>query len=87
MTPETLRNGIPLDVRRGRYSIQGSCLPLRVGDEALIFDHDTQRTEHVILLRGHGRKKFLVRVHTLREYLDEYNRQQIASVVPHSAYL
>ena len=80
MTVETLRNGIPLDVRHGRYTIQGN-RPLRVGDEVLIFDHYTQRWEHVVLLRGHGRKKFLVRVHTLREYIDEHNRQQIATAL------
>jgi hypothetical protein len=74
---ETLRNGIPLAVQTGPYAFEGAP-PLRVGDEARIFT--LRGSFHVILLRGTGRKRWLVNAATLRRYLREDARQKFAAL-------
>lgn len=80
MKQETLRNGVPLDVQLEPYEFEATPpLPIRVGDECVI------RTERhgsvrVILLRGTGRKRWLVKVSTLKRYLREDARRRIDAV-------
>ena len=67
MKTETLRNGIPLDVRWEPYSFDTTPLPIKRGDEARI--STPSGSFHVVLLAGTGRKRWLVRADTLRAYL------------------
>ena len=79
---QTLRNGIPLNVRHYGYTTLNLVPPYRVGDEARILDPYTGE-HHVILLRGLGRRKYLVDVKQLRRYTRAQAKAQIA-VLPSS---
>lgn len=75
---ETLRNGVPLDVRNERYGFVGYP-PLKTGDECVI-ETVSGKQVHVILLLGTGRKRWLVNAETLREYLRVDAQAKIAAV-------
>jgi hypothetical protein len=66
---ETLRNGIPLDVRTEDYSFD-TMPPQLTGHETRIRTPDG-KVHRVILLRGTRRKKWLVDVAQLRRCQDQ----------------
>ena len=74
MNLPTLMNGIPLAVQAEPYAFE-STPPLRVGDEARICT--PRGVFHVVLLRGTGRKRWLVNARTLRQYLREDARLKL----------
>lgn len=72
-----LMNGLPLDVRSEGYVFE-TLRPQRVGDEAVIVT-DAGCRVHVQLLRGKGRKRFLVDVLMLKIALrEDGDRKMIA---------
>jgi hypothetical protein len=74
----TLANGIPLLVQNEPYSFEGPP-PLRRGDEATI--RTAYGLVHVILLKGQGRKRWLVACAPLRRYLREDARLKLEEVM------
>lgn len=64
----SLLNGVPLNVHNEMYEFV-SLPPTRTGDEALIAVPSRTRPVRVVLLRGTGRKRWLVESRTLRKYL------------------
>ena len=79
----TLRNGVPINVQSGCYELMFKLLPQRIGDETLIWD-PVLGERRVILLRGIGRRKYLVDCTELRRYLRAESRAKIAAL-PRSA--
>lgn len=76
---ETLRNGVPLDVQHDRYEFYYA-RPQRVGDQTVIVTESRGMVE-VILLRGIGRKRWLVECETLRKYLKADARAKIHAAI------
>lgn len=74
---DTLRNGVPIRPQVGLYRWK-TLPPQRVGDEAIIDVYGGER--RVQLLRGTGRKRWLVEVRGLKRWLRAEARRKIAAL-------